>query len=106
MSDEKKKETKDLCWWEVSTIFVVGFIIGSFIFASFSLDLRNKALNRAYETNLTDWEFRYAEIDTTYLGTDFELLYEDEPYTVKLNVDWVRKVIYIEVFKMERLNHD
>jgi len=106
MVDEKKKETKDLSGWEVSFIFLVGFLIGSFIFASHSLDLRNKALNTAYETNLTDWEFRYMEKDTSYLGTDFELLFENEPYTIKLYVDWVRKVIYIEVFKMERLNHD
>ena len=103
MSEEKKDVI------EVSTIivvFIVGFIVGGVVFASMALNRRSNELEKAYKTNLTDWDFRYMERDTTYLGTDFELLFEDEPYTVKLYVDWVRKLIYIEVFKMERLNYD
>ena len=102
MSDKKKYVV------EVSTltvVFIVGFLIGSFIFAGTALERRNKELAKAYETILTDWEFRYMQ-KGYYLGTDFELLFEDEPYTVKLYVDWVRKVIHIEIFKMERLNYD
>ena len=106
MVDEKKKETKDLSWWEVSFIFLIGFVIGAFIIAGHGLTLRSNELEKAYQTNLTDWEFRYKEEKNIYLGTDFELIFDDEPYTVKLYVDWVRKVIYIEVFKMERLNYD